>query len=142
MMFFINLFCTLLSLSLSLLPLPHIPIIHPSQAGQSEIISALAFIRSHPSIILPLAQFAFTGALGQLFIFETLQHFGSLTLVTITLTRKLFTMLLSVVIYNHKLSPSQWLGTAVVFAGISIEAHVKRKGNSFSSCAFLHSLVL
>lgn len=37
-------------------------------------------------------------------------------------------MLLSVVVYNHKLTPGQWLGAAVVFAGISVEAWVKRKG--------------
>ena len=39
-------------------------------------------------------------------------------------------MLLSVVIYNHKLTGGQWLGTAVVFCGISVEAFVKRKGTS------------
>jgi len=50
-----------------------------------------------------------------------------LTLVTITLTRKLFTMLLSVIIYRHKLTPKQYLGAIVVFAGISIEALIKRK---------------
>ena len=48
---------------------------------------------------------------------------------TITLTRKLFTMLLSVIVYNHKLTPGQWLGATVVFAGISVEAWVKRKGD-------------
>lgn len=53
------------------------------------------------------------------------------TFRTITLTRKLFTMLLSVVVYNHKLTPGQWLGTAIVFAGISVEAFVKRKGAPF-----------
>ena len=37
-------------------------------------------------------------------------------------------MLLSVVVYNHTLTPGQWLGAAVVFAGISVEAWVKRKG--------------
>jgi UDP-galactose transporter B1 len=37
-------------------------------------------------------------------------------------------MLLSVVVYNHELSLGQWLGAAVVFAGISVEAFVKRKG--------------
>ncbi|KAF8890036.1 UAA transporter [Gymnopilus junonius] len=127
MMFWINVFCTLLSTALSVLPLPYIPVIHPSEGGQSELLGALTFVRNHPSIISPLAQFAFTGALGQLFIFETLQHFGSLTLVTITLTRKLFTMLLSVVVYNHTLTKGQWLGAAIVFAGISVEAFVKRK---------------
>ncbi|PPQ67975.1 hypothetical protein CVT25_000455 [Psilocybe cyanescens] len=127
MMFWINIFCTILTSILSVLPLPYIPVIHPSDDGQSELIGALTFISEHPSIIMPLAQFALTGALGQLFIFETLQHFGSLTLVTITLTRKLFTMLLSVIVYNHTLTLGQWLGAAVVFAGISVEAFVKRK---------------
>jgi EamA domain-containing membrane protein RarD len=40
----------------------------------------------------------------------------------------LFTMLLSVIVYQHKLTSTQWLGTAIVFAGISVEAFVKRKG--------------
>ncbi|KAJ7505473.1 UAA transporter [Mycena galericulata] len=126
MMLWINLFCTLLTTLLIALPLPHIPVLRPSEAG-IELRAVLAFISAHPGIKLPLLQFAFTGALGQLFIFETLQHFGSLTLVTITLTRKVFTMLLSVVVYNHRLSPGQWLGAGVVFAGISVEAFVKRK---------------
>ena len=38
-------------------------------------------------------------------------------------------MLLSVVVYNHKLTGGQWLGAAVVFSGISVEAFVKRKGS-------------
>ena len=81
MMFWINLFCTFISIGLSVLPLPYIPVIHPSTDGRSELAGALAFIQSHPSIKVPLIEFAVTGALGQLFIFETLQHFGSLTLV-------------------------------------------------------------
>ncbi|KIJ59469.1 hypothetical protein HYDPIDRAFT_100657 [Hydnomerulius pinastri MD-312] len=127
MMFWINAFCTVLSTALGTLPLPYIPVIHPSSGAQSEFANALAFVKSHPSIVMPLVQFSLTGALGQLFIFETLQHFGSLTLVTITLTRKMFTMILSVVVYNHKLTLGQWLGAAIVFAGISVEAFVKRK---------------
>ena len=37
-------------------------------------------------------------------------------------------MLLSVIVYNHKLTPGQWSGAGVVFAGISVEAWVKRRG--------------
>lgn len=81
MMFWINIFCTIITSALSILPLPYIPVIHPGEAGTSELAGALEFVRTHPSIITPLFQFALTGALGQLFIFETLQHFGSLTLV-------------------------------------------------------------
>ena len=155
MMLWINLLCTLLTSLISVLPLPYIPVLHPSKGGESEFKNALEFLQTHPTIIYPLIQFALTGALGQLFIFETLQHFGSLTLVyvlhmgidsplslidgvrTITLTRKLFTMLLSVFVYNHKLTPGQWAGAGVVFAGISVEAWVKRQGetNSYISAS-------
>ena len=41
-------------------------------------------------------------------------------------------MLLSVFVYNHKLAPGQWAGAGVVFAGISVEAWVKRQGESNS----------
>lgn len=80
MMFWINLFCTILTCVISILPLPYIPVLHPSHS-RTELEGALDFLRTHPDAVMPLAQFALTGALGQLFIFETLQHFGSLTLV-------------------------------------------------------------
>lgn len=144
MMFWINLMCTCVTTVLALLPLPYIPVLHPSDGWRSEVTIVREFIREYPGVLYPLAQFSLTGSLGQLFIFETLQHFGSLTLVyvfnfclcglrlflhrTITLTRKMFTMLLSVIVYNHKLSGGQWAGAGVVFAGISVEALVKRKG--------------
>lgn len=102
MMFWINVFCTLITTFLSLLPLPHIPVIHPSAGGQSELMEALAFIRVHPSIVTPLVQFALTGALGQLFIFETLQHFGSLTLVCVFFPPIVWTSL--TLIYMKELS--------------------------------------
>ncbi|EPQ54745.1 UAA transporter [Gloeophyllum trabeum ATCC 11539] len=127
MMFWMNVFGTGVSTLLAVLPLPYIPVIHPSHGAHGEFGEALAFVRTHEGAGRALLGFAVTGAVGQLFIFETLQHFGSLTLVTITLTRKLFTMLLSVVVYNHTLTAGQWLGAAVVFAGICLEAYVKRR---------------
>jgi solute carrier family 35 (UDP-galactose transporter), member B1 len=36
-------------------------------------------------------------------------------------------MLLSVFIYNHQLTLMQWIGVAIVFAGIGIEAREKRR---------------
>jgi UDP-galactose transporter B1 len=45
----------------------------------------------------------------------------------VTVTRKLFTMLLSVVVFEHELTPGQWAGVGVVFAGIGVEAGMKRR---------------
>ncbi|EPQ26879.1 uncharacterized protein PFL1_05514 [Pseudozyma flocculosa PF-1] len=93
----------------------------------SQLSEALAFISRHPDVVRDMLSYALAGAVGQVAIFETLQRFGSLTLVSITVTRKLFTMLLSVVVYNHQLSALQWVGVAVVFAGIGLEAREKRR---------------
>lgn len=81
MMFWINVMSTIITSLLIVLPLPFIPVLHPSYGWKSELSTVLAFIREHQGVLSPLMQFAFTGSLGQLFIFETLQHFGSLTLV-------------------------------------------------------------
>ena len=65
--------------------------------------------------------------MGQLFIFYTLSRFSSLLLVTVTVTRKMLTMLLSVFWFGHSLSAGQWLGITLVFGGIGAEAVVQRQ---------------
>jgi len=47
-------------------------------------------------------------------------------------------MLLSVIVYKHTLTAGQWLGAAIVFAGIGVEAWVKRKGE-FNQVELLHA---
>lgn len=91
------------------------------------LLTSVRFITSHPTSLPPLGAYAALGGLGQIFIFETIAHFGSLTLVMVTVTRKLFTMLLSVFVFGHVLTPGQWAGVAVVFAGIGVEALFKRR---------------
>lgn len=92
----------------------------------SELALALAFVRRHPAVVADLLAFAACGAVGQLFIFATLARFSSLLLVTITVTRKMLTMLLSVVWFGHALTPGQWLGVGLVFGGVGAEAGVGR----------------
>lgn len=146
MMFMMSSFTLLLLLPAMVLPLPdhamslvhHLPYplatrllpFAPAPAisfGRPALLTTASFILTHPSALLPLVAYALLGGLGQLFIFETIQHFGSLTLVMVTVTRKLFTMLLSVVVFNHRLSAGQWAGVAVVFGGIGVEAGMKRR---------------
>lgn len=47
---------------------------------------------------------------------------GSLHLVTITVTRKMITMIVSVLWFGHKLAPKQWGGVLLVFGAIGAEA--------------------
>lgn len=104
-----------------LLPFP----IPPST--ETELSSAIGFLSRHPEALKNVLGFAACGAVGQLFIFYTLSRFSSLLLVTVTVTRKMLTMLLSVFWFGHSLSPGQWLGVLLVFGGVGAEAVVQRQ---------------
>lgn len=64
---------------------------------------------------------------GSIFIFITLESFNSVVLVTVTVTRKMLSMCLSVLLYGHTLEINQWIGLALVFSGISLETAFKLK---------------
>jgi UDP-galactose transporter B1 len=134
-MFFMSLLTQILLLPSMFLSLPSSPLSllanFPSLASPitytpPAFSTSLTFLFTHPTAITPLLSYALLGGLGQLFIFETIQHFGSLTLVMVTVTRKLFTMLLSVFVFGHVLKLGQWVGVGVVFLGIGVEAGMKR----------------
>lgn len=57
----------------------------------------------------------------------TLATFSSVLLVTVTVTRKMFTMILSVIAFGHRLTGMQWLGVGLVFGGIGAEATIARR---------------
>jgi UDP-galactose transporter B1 len=106
---------------LSLLPFP----IPPSTS--TELSSAISFLSRHPPVLKDVLGFAACGAVGQVFIFHTLSKFSSLLLVTVTVTRKMLTMLLSVFWFGHSLSRGQWLGVLLVFGGVGAEGIVQKQ---------------
>lgn len=90
-----------------------------------EFLLAVEFCRAaFPEVVTDIILFCVCGALGQTFVFHSLSTFGSITLVTITVTRKLFTIVLSCVFYGHAINQLQWCSIGVVFAGIMLEAMV------------------
>lgn len=91
----------------------------------SQLADATEFIKLYPQVLIDIILFSTCGALGQVFIFQALESYGSLILVTVTVTRKMFSMLLSVIWFNHRLTTGQWVGVLAVFSGIGAEAYIK-----------------
>ncbi|KAL1600495.1 UDP-galactose transporter [Paraconiothyrium brasiliense] len=92
----------------------------------NELTDAINFVTTYPTLGWDVLAFAACGAIGQVFIFHTLAHFSSLLLVTVTVTRKMLTMLMSVVLFGHKVTGMQWAGVGLVFGGIGAEAWYQR----------------
>jgi len=96
----------------------------------TELAGAMSFVAEYPKVGLDILGFAFCGAVGQVFIFHTLAKFGSLVLVTVNVTRKMLSMVFSVVAFGHSLSMMQMLGVGLVFSGVGAEAEVKRRSEN------------
>ena len=84
-------------------------------------IRALTFVAKNPAVLSKILQFGLMSATGQFFIFFLVRSFSALTLVTVTTTRKFFTVLASVFWFQHKLTLGQWLSVAFVFSGLAWE---------------------
>jgi len=82
----------------------------------------ISFCSRHPQVLKYLLAYCACSAFGQHFIFLTVTKFGPLTCSVITTTRKFFTILLSVLLFFNPLSNRQWMGTSLVFTGLSLDA--------------------
>jgi solute carrier family 35 (UDP-galactose transporter), member B1 len=137
-----------------------------ASGGGGEFAAALGFMKRHPGVWYDVLGFAICGAVGQVFICRsslspsypltpslsttrykltnvfvvyTLSTFSSLLLVTITVTRKMLTMILSVIWFGHTLGSKQWMGVGLVFGGIGAEGVMNRREKAAKEKAKLES---
>jgi solute carrier family 35 (UDP-galactose transporter), member B1 len=80
-------------------------------------------VHTHRDIAWDITLFCVTSALGQKFVFMTMEAFSSLAMTTVTTTRKFFTIVLSVVWYKNQLSLWRWGAVGVVFVGVGMDAY-------------------
>nr|AKN21643.1 slc35b-3 [Schmidtea mediterranea] len=79
------------------------------------------FIIKHPEILTWVVGFGLTSALGQIFIFASITNFGPLMTSIVTTTRKFFTILASVIIFQNPMNFIQGIGTGLVFLGLVLD---------------------
>ena len=79
-----------------------------------EVFAGTGFLIKHPEILTLIAQFCLCSAIGQSFIFYTIATFDPLVCTTVTTTRKIFSVLYSILFKGNKMSLTVCL--AFVFA--------------------------
>ena len=95
-----------------------------------EIAPGLAFCTANPEVYSKIIKFALCSAVGQSFIFYTIANFDPLILSTVTTTRKIFSVLLSIFLKGHSLSATGWSGIALACSGIVSEMLAKMGGHA------------
>jgi len=87
----------------------------------NQFMSFIEYVKTYPAVMTDLVLLSFLGTVGQIFIYYTISNFSPLVLSIITTTRKFFTVLFSILIYNHSINSLQWVSIALVFAGVFME---------------------
>jgi UDP-galactose transporter B1 len=88
-----------------------------------DLFKFINFIQRYPFVLQRLALLSIAGACGQVFIFKTVSDFGPLTLSIITTSRKLISVVLSVILFSNPLNQNQKIGTIIVFLALFLDGY-------------------
>ncbi|XP_075145069.1 adenosine 3'-phospho 5'-phosphosulfate transporter 1 [Haematobia irritans] len=98
-----------------------------SLSVQGGFIDSLSFATEHPKFVFDIIVLSISSAVGQLFIFYTISVFGPVVFTIIITLRQAAAILLSCLIYHHKISILGILGVMVVFLAIFIRVYCNQR---------------
>eukprot|EP00415_Alexandrium_ostenfeldii_P000894 UN0894 len=90
-----------------------------------EVGPGYRFCMENPAIFNNVLIFSACSAVGQAFIFYTISSFDPLVCTTVTTTRKVFSVLYSIMMKGHHLNTQGWLGVAMACGAILSELEEK-----------------
>ena len=93
----------------------------------NEWMQVIEFLYYNPTTLWFSILTAITSATGQVAIFTTIKLYGPLVFSIIMTTRQVFSIVLSNIIFGHKLPLGAYLGAIVVFGAIFHSVHRKRQ---------------
>ena len=97
---------------------------------QGQLFGSLGFLFGHWEFALHALVLSLCSALGQLFIFHTIQAFGPLVFTLIMTTRQAISILISCLLYGHVLTVQALLGVAVVFVALFLRVYLKQRSKA------------
>lgn len=98
-----------------------------------ELVQVYHFACRHPELLLHMSYFGLAHALGQVFIYAMISSFGSLPNSVTSTVRKFFSVVCSIIYYNHPSTLFQWLGAVLVFTALLGDAFFGKKELSLCS---------
>uniref|UniRef100_A0A182P071 Adenosine 3'-phospho 5'-phosphosulfate transporter 1 n=1 Tax=Anopheles epiroticus TaxID=199890 RepID=A0A182P071_9DIPT len=98
-----------------------------SLAMQGGFYSSLVFAVDHPKFVIDCVVLSISSAIGQLFIFYTIATFGAVVFTIIMTLRQAFAILLSCLIYQHRISFLGVVGVLIVFLAIFLRVYCNQR---------------
>merc|ERR550534_3164189 len=84
------------------------------------------FCQDHPAVLLHMVLMSSCSAIGQLFIFYTIKKFGAVVFATAMTSRSILSVLISISIFGHTITPIGAFGLCISFSGLIWKVWLKR----------------
>ena len=88
---------------------------------KGEADNQLRYCIRHPTVLIDIFALGALQVMGQVAIYYVVANFKQHMFPLISTTRKVLTVLLSIVIYKHSINLTQWVAIFLVFGGLSYE---------------------
>lgn len=85
---------------------------------KGDLIDSIMFCKSHPFAVIDVGLIGLLQVLGQISIYFIVLNFKQHIFPLVSTTRKVFTVLLSIFFFNHKMNIYQWIALVLVFGGM------------------------
>jgi len=90
---------------------------------QGVFISALTFMSQFPRFVTDCIILSLCSAVGQLFIYHTIDRFGAVIFVIIMTVRQVLAVILSTLVYQHAMSATSLVGVLIIFAALFLKSY-------------------
>lgn len=94
-----------------------------------------SFLTKYPEAMNDILAMSVYNAAGQIFIFRTISLFGTMAVTTMTILRKLSSIVISVFVNDHQINELQWASLALVTIGVCVEAKTSIDEAAQERCA-------
>jgi len=110
---------------------------HVSMLSTSLLVSVVTgdfwqgalFLQQEPSVAVLVVWLCALSVIGQTFIFYVIANFDSMVCATVTTTRKMWSVFLSITMFEHQISSTGYSGLALALAGLAVEIQDKVFGS-------------
>jgi len=94
---------------------------------QGVFISSLVFMSQFPAFVSDCVVLSLCSAVGQLFIYHTINTFGPVVFIIIMTIRQVFSVVLSCVFYGHAITATSLIGIVIVFFAMFLKIYCAYK---------------
>ncbi|KAH8351102.1 hypothetical protein KR084_004251 [Drosophila pseudotakahashii] len=98
-----------------------------SLSMQGGFMDSLAFATEHPKFVFDMVVLSVCSAVGQLFIYHTIDVFGPVVFTIIMTLRQAVAIMLSCFIYQHSISVLGIFGVLIVFVAIFLRVYCTQR---------------